>query len=357
MIMALIQKLKHFIGGRIIKTALSVFLTALICNWLHIPAIFAIITAIVTIEPTASDSIQKGIIRFFASAIGAGYAILFLTWFGHTPFTYAFVTAATIMTCHKLRLEAGMLVATLTAVAMASLMEQLTITSFFIRLSTTTIGIVISTIVNLLILPPKYSTFITNNIHQLYKRTANVLEQRLLEIVHQRPQQKDTKLKYQLIIRQIEKTEQLCHYQKQEWKFHRYSKQVMRKYHYEHKKLAVLQQMLYHLANLVYLPFSKIFWDEKEKKHLLNIVEALVDGLNNCSYSFGERQKQLARELFDDFKDDLYNLKTHSPDTYEHIFSPKSIVIYEILSIYDLVEELHHIHLQEEKHQNLVVYQ
>ena len=35
------------------------FLTVLVCEFFNIPTIFAVITAIVTIEPTATDSIKK----------------------------------------------------------------------------------------------------------------------------------------------------------------------------------------------------------------------------------------------------------------------------------------------------------
>ena len=41
------------------KTGIAVFLTVLVCEFFNIPTIFAVITAIVTIEPTATDSIKK----------------------------------------------------------------------------------------------------------------------------------------------------------------------------------------------------------------------------------------------------------------------------------------------------------
>ena len=47
---------------------------------------FAVITAIVTIEPTAEDSIKKAFIRFPASAIGAAFAVLFTYFFGTVLF-------------------------------------------------------------------------------------------------------------------------------------------------------------------------------------------------------------------------------------------------------------------------------
>ena len=45
---------KKIIGARTIKTGLATFLTALFCLALNLNPIFAILTAIVTIEPTAS---------------------------------------------------------------------------------------------------------------------------------------------------------------------------------------------------------------------------------------------------------------------------------------------------------------
>ncbi len=67
----------NIIGGRVIKTGIAVFLTVLVCEFFNIPTIFAVITAIVTIEPTATDSIKKGLIRFPASTIGSAYAMTF----------------------------------------------------------------------------------------------------------------------------------------------------------------------------------------------------------------------------------------------------------------------------------------
>ena len=67
----------NFVGGRIVKTGIAVFITALVCEWLNWPPMFAVITAIVTIEPTAADSIRKAYVRFPASAIGAAFSVVF----------------------------------------------------------------------------------------------------------------------------------------------------------------------------------------------------------------------------------------------------------------------------------------
>src|SRR5690625_4862712 len=88
-------------------------------------------------------------VRFPASAIGSFYAVLFIALFGNSPITYTLAASLTIITCFRLRLHAGLLVATITAVAMIEVVYDNYFMSFLIRLGTTTIGIVVSTLVNM----------------------------------------------------------------------------------------------------------------------------------------------------------------------------------------------------------------
>ncbi|MFB5661145.1 aromatic acid exporter family protein [Alteribacillus sp. HJP-4] len=171
-----------FLGGRIVKTGIAVFLTALICQQADLPVAFAVITAIVTLEPTAADSIKKGMQRFPASLIGAGLAVTSVYFLGHNAMAYAVATVFTIYICHLLRLEAGMLVATLTAVAMMPGTNEAFLLAFLERAGTTTIGLVISTLVNLTIIPPHFSEMIASRNKQFFLHTADVLEKRSREL-------------------------------------------------------------------------------------------------------------------------------------------------------------------------------
>ncbi|EWU11413.1 UPF0421 protein [Staphylococcus aureus M52622] len=45
------QWYKHLIGARTIKTGIAIFLTAVFCMALDLTPIYAILTAVVTIEP------------------------------------------------------------------------------------------------------------------------------------------------------------------------------------------------------------------------------------------------------------------------------------------------------------------
>ncbi|WP_431799751.1 aromatic acid exporter family protein [Halobacillus andaensis] len=151
----LIESLKNYqlFGGRTLKTGISVFITALICGFFNLPVVFAVITAIVTIEHTAADSIKKAMIRFPASAIGALLATSFYAIFGKSAITFALAAMLTIAICHKLKLDDGILVAAITATAMIPDFQDHHFISFITRLGTTSIGIVVSTAVNFFLLP------------------------------------------------------------------------------------------------------------------------------------------------------------------------------------------------------------
>ena len=81
------QWYKHIIGARTIKTGLA-FLTTLFCLLLNLTLYLLILTAIVSIEPTAKASLRKGYRRLPATVIGALFAVIFTYIFGvdlHLP--------------------------------------------------------------------------------------------------------------------------------------------------------------------------------------------------------------------------------------------------------------------------------
>src|SRR5699024_2584135 len=136
-------------GHRIIKTTVSAFVTAFICVQLNWPPVFAVITAIVTLEPSIKDSIKKGLVRFPAPAIGSFYAVLFISLFGYSPLTYTLAASLTILTCYHLRLNTGLLVAIITAVAMVEVVYDNYWMSVLLSLGTTTAGIGLSILVKM----------------------------------------------------------------------------------------------------------------------------------------------------------------------------------------------------------------
>ncbi|QAS51152.1 FUSC family protein [Halobacillus litoralis] len=334
--------LKKFkiMGSRTLKTGISVFLTALICGFFNLPIIFAVITAIVTIEHTAADSIKKAAVRFPASAIGALLATTFYGLFGKGALTFALVAMATIAVCHKLKLDDGILVATITATAMIPDFQDHHIVSFFMRLGTTSIGIIISTFVNFFLLPPNYSPMIYKNINGLYNH-AGLLVKRIINEVTAESKEKTRGIhrSYRQLTAHLEKTFQLSRYQREEWKYHRHSKEEMVAFQLSQRKLGAFQQIAYHLGNIQYVQTKAADFTESEKGLLHSLSDEYARVLHDPTHKIREEQFQMVDQLDDVFwkwKEDHVEKETG----YRHHLPPQTILIYEMLCFHDVLEEL-----------------
>lgn len=344
--MAFLKKF-NFVGGRVLKTGIAVFITALICELLGWPPMFAVITAIVTIEPTAADSIKKAYVRFPASAIGAAFSVVFNFAFGDSPLTYMLVAVATIIACHRLHLQDGALVAVLTGVAMVSTVHDHYLSSFFIRLGTTLTGLTVSTLVNLLVIRPDYSKSIKAKIQHLILETGNLIANRGTEIIRHQPLHRETSADFQKILKDMEGVETLCKYQKKEWKLHQFNRKDMRNIHYEFKKLTILRQIHYHVGNLVSLPSMHV--PDTRAKVVESMVNSIKAALHHPDFLLDKEHDAVVKELL--------SLLRHEVDEREadaHRFSEETIIYYELVSIHDLLEELNHIHKFEVRHQKLL---
>jgi uncharacterized membrane protein YgaE (UPF0421/DUF939 family) len=346
-----ISKKYRFIGGRIVKTGIAVFVTALICHLLNWPAMFAVITAIVTIEPTAADSIKKAFVRFPASAIGAGFSVLATFVFGDSPISYTFVALATIMVCNKLKLHDGILVATLTGIAMISTVHDEYMSSFFIRLGTTSTGLIVSSLVNLFVLPPKYSESITRAIHTLYMKAGDILNIIGNELCHIQASEKEIRKTFYNLIKEIERTERLCSFQKDEWRFHRFKRVDVGHFHYEYKKLNILRQITYHIGNLIYLPTNHFTLGETKNTLILKTIHLLRAIYYDPNFAIRKEHQSLISEITGWFTEQKSFIETNKMNKGQsHHFSPEMVILYELLSIHELTEELSQIHkLQEQR--------
>ncbi len=268
------MKVFDFLGVRVIKTGVAIFFTALICQLLGWPPVFAVITAIVTLEPTVSDSIKKGLVRFPASAIGSAYAVLFIALFGNSPVTYTLAAVFTIVTSYKLKLHAGLLVATITAVAMIEVVYDNYFLSFLIRLGTTSIGLIVSTVVNMFILPPNYIKEINENINKLYKGIGRAT---LSVITFETSSSKNVNRLLSVLDKQIKKTEELIRFQKDEANFHPLAGSKKEDFFIARKQIDNLELMVYHLTNLKNIAIEDVQLTTDEKLLVENAVESLSE--------------------------------------------------------------------------------
>ncbi|AQQ54981.1 aromatic acid exporter family protein [Planococcus lenghuensis] len=329
----------HFNGSRIVKTGLAIFLTAVICEWFDWPPVFAVITAIVTIEPTVSDSIKKGLVRFPASAIGSAFAVFFITLFGNSPITYTLAAVATILACYRLNLHAGLLVATLTSVAMVEVIHDNFLISFFIRLGTTTIGLLVSTAVNMLIFPPDYRKDILKSIHSISARAGSMLEHTFRTILFDGGAnlQEDKKIVKQLTT-EIRKTEKLIHYQRDEASLYPWVRSREAELQMAERQLLFLDNFEYHLNALLRVPPEDIKWTTAERDIIMHAVTALADDLrHSIDYDHEKHQDQL-KSITDLFWENSKRVPANDA-LHPALFPSEFTILYELVTIYNLVDK------------------
>ncbi|PID04489.1 MULTISPECIES: aromatic acid exporter family protein [unclassified Sporosarcina] len=331
----------HFNGSRIVKTGIAIFLTAIICEWFNWPPVFAVITAIVTIEPTVSDSIKKGLIRFPASAIGSAFAVFFITLFGNSPITYTLAAVATILVCYRLNLHAGLLVATLTAVAMVEVIHSNYLFAFFIRLGTTTIGLLVSTIVNMLVFPPNYRRDIVENIKRISERAGTIMERTFRTILYDAHTNRGDELKtIKQLTKEIKKTETLIHFQRNESKLYPWVRGKEIELLMAEKQLLFLHNLEFHLGALLNIPEQHISWTSEERDRIMQAVTELADDLkHSIDYDPKKHESQL-KNVTDIFWDDNKEI-TNSEDRHPSQFPPEFVVLYELITIYNLVDQFY----------------
>nr|WP_087972648.1 aromatic acid exporter family protein [Oceanobacillus rekensis] len=330
-----------FIGSRVGKTGVAVFLTALLCDWIGWPPVFAVITAIVTVEPTASASIQKGLVRFPASAIGSAFAVLFISLFGNSALTYALAAVFTIATCFKLKLHTGLLVATLTSVAMIDVTQSNLLVAFFTRLGTTTIGLGVSTVVNMFILPPDYRDDISKNVKNIKVKTGlqikNIFEF-ILNEKHENTSSVQDDLKK--LDKDINQTEMLTRFQKDEAIYHPLLETEKKEFQHLQSQLGNLKLIQHHLSNLIHSPIIHLSWTESERNIILNAVQELVHSLQDETSYNAEIHATRLKEITTIFWEDNEEI-TKNNDIHPTNFPPELIILYELVSIYDLVDEFY----------------
>lgn len=333
----------HFLGSRIVKTGIAIFLTAVICEWFQWPAVFAVITAIVTIEPTVSDSIKKGIVRFPASAIGSAYAVLFIALYGNSPITYTLAAVLTILTCYKFKLHAGLLVATLTAVAMVEVIHSNYLIAFFIRLGTTTTGLLVSIAVNMIVFRPDYRKEILKNFQKVSTHAGKALEKTFQKILYDvNLDQKENQLMICELNNEILKTKIVIRFQRDEANLHPLLGGDKLELQKVERQLSYLHHFDYHLGNLLHLPSHTTSWSSSERDIIMLAVTELANDLQDSANYNPEKHKLQLKKITDLFWEGTDKI-TKDNEIYPTQFPPELIILYELISIYHLVDQYHDI--------------
>lgn len=259
------NRLQLIFGKRIFKTALAVFITAQLCHWLNWPMIFAVISAIVTVEPTVDASIRKGMIRLPAAAVGAAFAMIFGALLGPEPITFTLSAIATIYVCNLLGWNQALIVSTLTAVNMISVSESHFLLEFLVRLGTTTIGIVVSAVVNYVVFRPDF----TEEIRELLQKTACGMKAQADKVL----QGEAVDVEVGDLSRDVRKLEALIDHQLADLRYNRLTFADLRGFVRDRRLFHLVKNVMFYLDMATTSPYPE------ERKKCLHLLEAAAKQL------------------------------------------------------------------------------
>lgn len=318
---------RHIIGARTLKTGLATFLTSLFCMLLHLTPIFAILTAIVTIEPTAKASIKKGYKRLPATVIGALFAVVFTYIFGdQSPLSYALAATFTILVCTKFNLQVGTTVAVLTSVAMIPGIHEAYYFNFFSRLLTALIGLVTAGLVNFIILPPKYYQQLEDQLSMSEKKMYDLFYNRCQELLLGKFSSEKSNRHLSKLNIIAQKIETLTSYQRDEFHYHKNKEDDWKLLNKITNRAYNNRLFISHLSNIIYLPKNThIAFAPEEKMAIINISNSISEIISHGGF---KRHKKSASTL----KTSVKRLEEFDQN------QMKSHLIYEILLIYKILD-------------------
>lgn len=165
-----------YIGPRTIKTAIAVALTIWLGNIFGIEStFFAVIAAIIAIQPTLSESLNKGYIRVLGTVIGAIVGIIFSFFVHGNPIIIGLGIIVIIVICNKFHWQESIVLAGVVFISI-TLSTDKTIVYAVERTLSTILGIVIAVAINYLIYPPHYQNQVKSSMGKLVGQTSIALD-------------------------------------------------------------------------------------------------------------------------------------------------------------------------------------
>lgn len=136
-----------------IATALAVFLSGLVP---HSLPMLAGVAAIICLQPSITAGVQKGLTRIQATILGGLLGLVFHYLFGHHVLILGIAVIIAIRICNWLSWEEGISLAAFTVIVIMSQAPGEALPYTLGRVTSTLIGIVVATAINILVAPPRH---------------------------------------------------------------------------------------------------------------------------------------------------------------------------------------------------------
>ena len=169
------RKTNIFLGARTIKTGIAVTLSLFLSNYIpYSMPLLAGAAAIICMQPSITVGIQKGLIRIKATILGGLFGLLLHYIFGNNIFAIGAGVSIVIWICHHLKWEEGIALASLIAMAVMLRVSAEVLPYTTGRVISTLIGIVVATLTNTVIAPPRYRNIFLDEMNLLTERFAGL---------------------------------------------------------------------------------------------------------------------------------------------------------------------------------------
>ena len=169
------RKTNIFLGARTIKTGIAVTLSLFLSNYIpYSMPLLAGAAAIICMQPSITVGIQKGLIRIKATILGGLFGLLLHYIFGNNIFAIGAGVSIVIWICHCLKWEEGIALASLIAMAVMLRVSAEILPYTTGRVISTLIGIVVATLTNTVIAPPRYRNIFLDEMNLLTERFAGL---------------------------------------------------------------------------------------------------------------------------------------------------------------------------------------
>jgi len=254
-------------GRRTIKTAVSVMVSLFVAGLLGLdPAVFAAVSAALSIQPTNERSLRYAVEQIQANVVGAAVAIAMALLFGVHLYTVAFAIMIVITLTNLFKWKESI---PLSIVTVIFIMEAPTDDFLYFswnRFMVTFVGVVISSIINIVLLPPKYVTHLRWHYEQALK---------ILVVYYSHWQSEGFfRLKEMNELKDIiKKTDQFERWMKEQSKSEVHPKGYYKGLYIESSKNEILQEFM-----IVTEQYGRIQWaDEQDKEKSKDQIKLLYE--------------------------------------------------------------------------------
>ncbi|SNS53728.1 Uncharacterized membrane protein YgaE, UPF0421/DUF939 family [Anaerovirgula multivorans] len=206
------------IGPRTIKTGLAVALTLFVSNIIGIESPFyAVIAAIIVMQPTVSDSWKTGVYRMLGTITGAVIGAIFVSISPGNPILAGLGIIAIILVMNKLHWRESISIGSVVFIGIFLNADTKYVSYSLHRLLDTSVGIIVAVAINYMIYPPTYDEKIIDETKQISKNILKYTTRSLQMLLKEKEENIDLlEEQIQEIEKELDVSEKFLELQKKE---------------------------------------------------------------------------------------------------------------------------------------------